>query len=212
MSEIRYEKIKELYIVGIGPGAREYILPIAIEVLQKSDIIIGFSRAIKSISFINTKKVEIKSLGELISYINKYKDLVISVIASGDPCFYGITEFIKKNYGDCIKIITGISSYQYFFSKLKKTWQNAYLGSLHGREKDFISIVKNTKTSFWLTDKFNTPSIIANQLVEEGINGKMYIGENLSYNDENIVQATFIEVVNMKFNKLCVIIIENEGV
>ena len=35
-----------VYIVGLGPGNKDYILPKAIDVLNKSDEIIGFRRLI----------------------------------------------------------------------------------------------------------------------------------------------------------------------
>ena len=37
-------------------------------------------------------------------------------------------------------------------------WNNAFLGSLHGREEDFIENVKRSKISIWLTDKKNNPA------------------------------------------------------
>ena len=41
-----------LYIVGIGPGHKEYILPKAVNILNKCNVILGFSRAIESIDYI----------------------------------------------------------------------------------------------------------------------------------------------------------------
>ena len=48
-----------IYIVGIGPGHKDYMLNKAIDILENSDIIIGFSRAIDSINFIDVKKEKI---------------------------------------------------------------------------------------------------------------------------------------------------------
>lgn len=199
-----------LNIVGIGPGNKRYMLPIALETMENSDIVIGFKRAIESVDFVKTKKLQVNSLKEIIDFILNNKDKMISVIASGDPTFYGITEYIKKFYGKDIEIIPGLSSFQYFFAKLKKSWQGIPLGSLHGREEDFIEVVKNKDVSFWLTDKINTPQAIAKRLIEEGINGIMYIGENLSYEDEKITIVDLKNVVNMKFTDLSIVIIERK--
>ena len=38
-----------VYIVGLGPGNRDYILKKAIDILNKSDVIIGFERLIKNL-------------------------------------------------------------------------------------------------------------------------------------------------------------------
>ena len=35
-----------VYIVGIGPGSPKYIIPLAVETMEKVDVIIGFERAI----------------------------------------------------------------------------------------------------------------------------------------------------------------------
>ena len=37
-----------VYIVGLGPGHKDYILPIASKTMENSDIVVGFGRAIKS--------------------------------------------------------------------------------------------------------------------------------------------------------------------
>ena len=88
-----------VYIVGIGPGSKDYILPKAIEILKKSNEIIGFNRVINDLNFINTKKTIMNSLKEIIEYIEANgQDNVISLVASGDPTFFGISEYIRKNY------------------------------------------------------------------------------------------------------------------
>jgi cobalt-precorrin-7 (C5)-methyltransferase len=208
-TELKSHKLEgKVYIVGIGPGSKKYILPEAIEVMENSDTIIGFKRAIESIDFVKSSKGQVDSLKETLSFIEDNKEKVIAIIASGDPCFYGIADYIGKNYSGEIEIIPGISSFQYFFAKLKKSWQGAFLGSLHGREEDFIKIVKSESISFWLTDKKNTPSFIAKKLIEEGIEATIHIGENLSYEDERIISSDLEEVAYMDFSELSVIIIE----
>ncbi|MHC1685791.1 MAG: precorrin-6y C5,15-methyltransferase (decarboxylating) subunit CbiE [Clostridiaceae bacterium] len=198
-----------VYIVGIGPGSREYILPAAVETLKRSDVILGFIRAIESVDFIEAKKQVEQSLSEILRYITENNDKIISIVASGDPCFYGISDYIKKNYNGEIKIISGISSFQYLCSKLNKSWSNAYLSSLHGREEEFLEKVKENKTSIWLTDKKNSPNNLCSKLLNERIDARVYIGENLSYEDEKISIGNPEEFINDEFSELTVIIIEN---
>ena len=61
-----------VYIVGLGPGNRDYILKKAIDILNKSDVIIGFERLIKNLDFVYKEKIVMKSLKETLDYINKY--------------------------------------------------------------------------------------------------------------------------------------------
>lgn len=197
-----------IYIVGIGPGNKDYILPKAIEILKSSNMILGFSRAIKSIDFIHKNKCVVKSLKEILGYIKDNPDINISIVASGDPGFFGITDFIKKNISNHFKIIPGISSFQYLCSKINKTWQNTYLGSVHGRDNDVINVIKENETSIWLTDKKNSPKSICEKLILENIKAKVYVGENLSYENERIIIGTPEELRATKFNDLCVVIVE----
>ncbi len=197
-----------IYIVGIGPGNYEYILPKAKEILNKSHKIIGFDRAISSIDFIKKEKIVVKSLKEILNKIEENKNLNISVIASGDPTFYGITNYLNNKIKNPIEIIPGISSFQYLTSKVGVMWSNAYLGSLHGREEEFLIKVKENNISIWLTDKINNPSRLCEILCENNIKAKVTIGENLSYDDEkiNIGDPKVLRLEN--YDSLSVVIIE----
>lgn len=196
-----------IFIVGIGPGSREYILPAAKNALKNCEYIIGFSRAINSLSHIEGNKIIIESLSETLSFIEANSKSNIALAASGDPCFYGITDYIKRNFNGELKIIPGLSSFQYMTAKLNISWQNAYLGSLHGREEELIEAVRGNKLSIWLTDKVNCPSIICKRLVDAGILGDAFVGENLSYEDEKITKGNFQDIASKVFSPLSVLII-----
>ena len=197
-----------LFIVGIGPGSKDYILPKAVQVLKNSDVILGFERALLSIDFIYNEKQVVKNLNEVIFYAEENMDKDISVVASGDPCFYGITDFINRSYKGSIEVVPGISSFQYFSAKLNKSWQKSFLGSLHGRKEDFIEKVKENCISIWLTDKNNTPASMCSALILSKFNTAVYIGENLSYPDEKITIGNPVKFINTNFSELCVIVIE----
>ena len=198
-----------IYIVGIGPGNKEYILPKATETLTNSDIIIGFFRAINSIEHIKGEKIVVQKLGEILEIIGSRKKDTISIVASGDPGFYGISDYMKKNVSDeIIEIIPGISSFQYMMSKTQMSWQDAFLGSVHGRYEDFINVVKNNKVSIFLTDYKNSPRDLARKLFSEGIGCNIWVGENLSYDDERIIKGKPEEIKEIDFSGLSVFVVE----
>lgn len=198
-----------VYIVGIGPGSPKYIIPLAVEIMEKVDVIIGFERAIGSIPKLNVEKVIVKTLKDILEFITKNIDKNIAITASGDPCFYGISNYIKDNYQGQLEIIPGISSFQYLMCKLQKPWQNTYLGSMHGRNEEFISIVREYDTSVWLTDKSNSPQALCNKLYENNIEATVYVGEELSYEDERITTGTVEQIKDKIFDNLSVVVIEN---
>lgn len=196
-----------IYIVGIGPGHKDYMLNKAINILENSDIIIGFSRAIDSINFIDVKKEKIDSLKGILEKL-KNSNENISLVASGDPNFFGIAEYIKKNLDKEISVIPGISSFQYLTSKLNKSWSKAYTGSMHAREGFFLEKIKENNLSIWLCDKKNTPVELCRILNEENIECKVFIGEKLSYEDERIVFGNPKEFLNESFGDLSILIVE----
>lgn len=202
-------------ILGMGPGHRDYVTGKALKIIEDSEVIIGGNRILKDYGSNDKELLAIGSnLKEIIQYLNKNKyEKNIAVLLSGDTGYYSMLTYIKKNIDDhnALNVIPGISSFQYLFAKIKKTWQNAYLGSVHGRELDYINILRNNSMVVLLTDnKNNSPSNIARKLLDEGFhNCTMYVGEELSYDNEKITKGRPDEIVNKEFG-MSVVVIENE--
>ena len=200
-----------LYIVGLGPGNKDYILPKAIDTLKKSDVIIGFKRLINDLDFIDTNKIVINSLRETLDYIQQNgQENIISLVASGDPTFFAISEYIKKNYPGNIVVIPGLSSFQYLTTKLNKSWSYAFTGSVHARNENFIDKVKQNKLSIWLTDNKNNAAHLCKLLIEHNINCSVIIGEYLSYENERILEGKPEEFINVDFSDMSILVVENE--
>lgn len=200
-----------IYIVGIGPGHKDYILPKAWNTIAESDIVIGFKRALDSLELAEDKKKYMQKLSDLDEYILKPGDKNISITASGDPTFYGITNYIKNKAEVDFEVIPGISSFQYLTSKIKMPWNNAYLGSLHGRNEEFIENVKKHDISIWLTDNINTPSHLSEILIKEEVKCSIIVGADLSYEDEVICRGLPEEILNKEFSSLSIFIVIKEN-
>lgn len=196
-------------IIGIGPGSPDYILPMATQEIEGSDFIIGFKRAIESVDHIAVPKVVITSLKELLECLKENPNKTIGIIASGDPCFYGILDYIKKHMSNSnLIVVPGISSFQYLMSKLQKSWKNAYIGSLHGREAEFDKVIQKHTLSVWLTDKVQNPAYICKKLLAAQEDYMVYVGENLSYDDERITRGKPEELQNYAWRDLSVVVVE----
>lgn len=200
-----------IYIVGIGPGNKDYMVQKALNVMEECDLIVGFKRAVESVDFISTDKEYMITLSDLDKYILEDNNKHIAVIASGDPTFYGITNYIKNKSKSDFEIIPGISSFQYMTCKTKLSWNNAHLGSLHGRKANFIEDVKNNDLSIWLTDRENTPAVLCKRLKEQGIDCTVLIGENLSYDDEFIYEGRPEEFEEKDFASLSIVMIKKNN-
>ena len=208
--------MKTLYVVGLGPGHEDYILPAAIKKIQGSDIIIGGKRHIESVNVVGKAIYEIEGrIGELPEFIKKHVlTKQVAVIVSGDTGYYSLLRYLKKKLPDVvIEATPGISSMQYLFSKMGFAWDDAFLGSVHGRQLDFVTLCSEYTKIGLLTDQKTTPQVIAKELIKNGLHHKrIIVGEHLSYEDECIRNLTVLEVINMEFHTLNAIIIVDEEV
>ncbi len=108
-------------------------------------------------------------------------------------------------------VIPGISSLQYMYGRIGRVYQNSFIGSVHGRDLNFSSMVNDYETVGLLTDQKNTPSEIAKKLLKEGMNNvSIYVGENLSYENETITKGLPSEIKDKTFSDLVVVILERK--
>jgi cobalt-precorrin-7 (C5)-methyltransferase len=213
--------MSRINVVGMGPGSREYITPAAVRALSDSDIIAGGSRNLEALQNIpeldmsaKEKYVITGKLEPVIEYIeSNYRERKVSVIASGDPGFYGILGYLKRFFAQGqLNVIPGISSVQYMFAKLGMQWDSAFLGSVHGRDDDVSARAAQYGCAAFLTDSRESITSIAATLADRGLGERiMYVGCNLSYNDEVIYSAKVKEYMETDINsKLCVVVIIDE--
>lgn len=172
-----------IYVVGIGPGAPKYLTNVAEDIIFKSDYVLSYKRVKETIEPM-AKIIEIESLKEITDFLDKHlgEDVDISVLASGDPSFFGIGEYLSKRYK--VKTIPGISCVSYMAGYENISLNDVTSISFHGRElnRDLIS---NDKLMIY-TDSKNNPDSISKWLYSEGYRGKIVVGFNLSYDDEAI--------------------------
>lgn len=193
-------------LVGMGPGSIRYITMEAVEVIKSSEKVVAFGRIAKTAQQIRADVQAIDRVDEIVDMLDSSKD--IAILASGDPCFFGILDFLQRKGIVIEQVVPGISSIQYMMAKLKKSWQDAALLSFHGREC-IIEDIKQYKTSIVLTDSKYTPNYISHFLRDMGVKGKIFTGFNLSYEDELIVEKE-IGVDIEDISTLAVVVIENE--
>ncbi|WKY47447.1 precorrin-6y C5,15-methyltransferase (decarboxylating) subunit CbiE [Eubacteriaceae bacterium ES3] len=206
----------QLKIIGLGPGHPDYILPIAKKEIEEAQVILCGRRHTESFS---TEGKEILYIGEGIS-LSALMDRVVSVyqskktalVVSGDTGFYSLLTYAKKRVPeDEIVSIPGISSMQYFFAKLNRSWERARLASLHGRTFDLLESLENNTVLGLLTDKEQNTAFIGNKLSEMGFDQCiLYVGEDLSYPTEKITRLTVEEAKTFKEEGLAVVVIINE--
>lgn len=195
-----------LTVAGVGPGNIEYITRGVIKEIQDAKNILAFGRVGESIQSLREDYLVVNKVDQIVEYIDSEEDVL--VLASGDPMFFGIVDFLKKKEIKIDKVFPGLSSFQYMMSKLQMSWHNATFISFHGRELDFSQFYKN-RLIVALVDKKNNPDFISDQLYNKGFRGNMHIGFNLSYKDEKILQIRIGDRLE-SYSNLAVVVIEIE--
>lgn len=204
----------KVYIVGMGDHGQESCSPMAVSVIQDAEVLFGGERHLNFFSYLESEKVVVKSnLKEVSARIHAdlgKKKMV--VLASGDPLFYGIGKYLlSKIPKEKVELLPYISAMQLAFSKVKESWEDATLLSLHAKplENLFKTIERNEPNKMGIfTDDENRPEIIAKSLLERGRNDyNTYICENLEGEDEKISFGSLEEVSKKSYSPLNVMIL-----
>ena len=200
-------------IVGIGPGNPKLLTGAAREAIEQSTILIGDKRMLAN--FASGKRtydtIKTAEICKVCSEADADKD-VVSVLVSGDVGFFSLAKTISGKLQDCECMrYCGISSLVYFAQLLEMSWDDAKIVSMHGRRQNFIEAVAHNKKVFALTGGENSPQALCAKLCAHGLGGvTVYVGENLSYDDEKVTCLTAEEGAEKTFGPLSVMMIIND--
>ncbi len=203
-----------LYIVGIGPGSKDYLTLASKKAVASSDIVIGSRRALDLFEISDQSKIELnaQNMGEDMKFaVSEVKiGKVVALLSTGDPGFSGVLKPILKLKEDInIEVIPGVSSVQLCAAKLKIPWDEADLITMHGKgiPEDILDIINNGKPTIMLPNF--KPAELADYLIENGVDPdrKTAICEKLSYDDEKIIETSLKSILEMEFSYMCVVVV-----
>ncbi|MDI6801502.1 MAG: precorrin-6y C5,15-methyltransferase (decarboxylating) subunit CbiE [Thermodesulfovibrionales bacterium] len=223
--------MNKLYVIGIGykpldKKAREIVL--SAEIILASKRLLEVFEQYDEYKTVKDKILILNNVDETINYIkSRIPNLKshIVLLASGDPAFFGIGRRTIREFGkDMVEIIPDLSCIQMAFTKIKESWDDAFLMSLHGGpdpEKrrrlpyeitDIPSLLQQHNKIAILTDKENNPSKIAVALNSSFIVRHssliMNVCERLGYDDERIISGPPKEIASQSFREPNVVIIQ----
>lgn len=203
----------KVYVIGIGPGETDYLLPAAKREIEKAECLIGAKRVLAQFRYPDKKKIYLDGrYKEVISYIKNNKNRQkIAVLVSGDPGLYSFLGQVqpalkKEEY----MVIPGISAMQFAFARIGEGWQDAKIISIHGRKAvNLAKEVKNSDKVFLFTDTRFPPQKIAGYLLDNGLeNRRAIVFEALSYPNERIVEADLKTLSKKRGFGLCTMLIK----
>ena len=210
---------REISLVGIGTGHRDYFTREAEKVCAQADIVIGAKRMVRAAALNGQAVLFEYRPSEIAAYIKehpKYRN--IAVVFSGDAGFYSGAKKIRavfesdKELGRNvhIKIVPGISSVVYFSARLCVSWEDAALISMHGRKDNLISHIRDYEKVFVLVSDAQDIRKIGRMMTDYGYGGlAVCIGISLSYPDEKIVRLMAKELCGYEGGGLAVLYVCN---
>lgn len=194
--------MKPVSVIGIGLSPKDVTQELE-NIINGADILIGGKRHLEFFTKSRAEKKQItKNLSQLIDYIKKSMiNKTIVVLASGDPLYCGIGSLLVKSIGcENIRIYPNITSVAAAFSRIKESWHDVQVISLHGRSdtKSLMDAVGRYDKIAVYTDKSNNPEMIANLLADNNIdNYHMCVLEQLGTEHERIRWFDFSKKFSM---------------
>jgi cobalt-precorrin-7 (C5)-methyltransferase len=214
--------VGNLKVVGAGPGSPEYITPVAKKTVQNAETVIGAKRALDLFrDYLKGEALPLtaQNLKELLKHAVESAEAGknVVILSTGDPGFSGLLRSLEKIAEKDVEVdvIPGVSSIQVCAARLRLSWDTSRLFTFHGganttEKKELAETVKKGIRVFLLPDNNSfSPPEIANFLIDQGVDRETPVGicENLTLSNERTVTSTLGDVLQQKFDPLCVMTI-----
>ena len=181
-------------VIGIGHDGPAGLSPDALDHIARAEVLAGGKRHLAFFPKWKGKKIVLDGDGILkISNIHKMAaQRKTVVLASGDPLFYGIGRLLLEALPrEQLLFLPHLSSVQLAFARLKESWDDACIVSLHGRPLHALepALHRRERKIAVFTDARNSPAAIGTFLRETGCAGDypgVWVCENLGGPDERV--------------------------
>lgn len=200
-------------VLGIGPGNRETMTEEVRLAIKRADCLIGAKRMLEAVASSGQRvhdAIESRDIADFILTHREYRRF--AVVMSGDVGFFSGTKKLLPLLDSCeVNVLPGLSSLVYLCARLKTSYEDVFVTSVHGRQHNVVPDVRSHDRVFVLVGGENGMQELCRSLVEAGLgNVKISIGERLSYPNEKITQDTAEVLVNGTYGALSVALIEND--
>ncbi|HCB12330.1 MAG TPA: cobalamin biosynthesis bifunctional protein CbiET [Gammaproteobacteria bacterium] len=203
-------------VIGMGMDAG-MLSRAARAALEQAELIIGAAAHLAAFPELAAEKIPYPSpMSGLRDLLHSHAGQRITLLASGDPLFYGISTTLLRSFlPEHLRFHPNVSSVQAAFARLGRPWQQAQMVSLHGRPLASLrAVLQNHRLYALLTDRENSPIAISRLLVEAGFReSAVWVAENLGAADERFryFPAADLAGAEIEFSPLNVVILETRG-
>lgn len=197
----------QVTLLGIGMGSRDTLTIQGQKALEKADLVIGARRMVDSVKLPGQQTFYEYRSDRITDYIAchpEYEHVVVAL--SGDVGFYSGAKKLLELLGEETQVICGISSVVYFMAKAGLSWDDAKIVSAHGRNCNLVSLIRHHQKVFSILGTTDGVALLAEKLCEYGMGEVLlYVGENLSYENEKVFAAPAYELTQYEGDALSVV-------
>ncbi len=202
------------YIIGVGPGNPGFLYPIAKDLIDRADIVIGGRRQLAEFAPNAPQTAVIdRGLAAILTLIEaNWREKRLVVLASGDTGLFSIRAYLQNRLPHVpFAVLPGISSLQCLLAHCNANLNDLKIITLHGAADAHL---QNTAMMNPLTAVFcggeNTPQSIAAKLTRlKFADLTLTVGENLTYPEERVTCGSPAEIAAGNFSDLSVMLIKN---
>jgi len=202
-------------VVGLGMSAQD-LTPRAQRIIEEAQVLVGGKRLLRYFPDHPAEKIPLGK--DPLSAIRQIPALAetkrVVVLASGDPNFYGIAPLVVQLLGaDRVVIHPNVTAVQAASARLKISWHDAVVVSLHGRSWEPLeaALAEAGKLIIY-TDPDHTPDDIARLLLARGCGrARLAVLEDLGEATERLTWLRPDEARERQFSPLNLVVVLKEA-
>jgi precorrin-6B C5,15-methyltransferase / cobalt-precorrin-6B C5,C15-methyltransferase len=198
-------------VVGLGMSPED-LTPKAREIIRVAQVLVGGRRLLDYFPEHRGMRIPLGQdpEGTLRQLPALAANKTVVVLASGDPNFYGVGPLVVKVLGaEQVVIHPNLTAVQIACARLKLSWQDATIISLHGRAWELLDeVVGKPGPLIIYTDPGHTPAAIARVLLRHGlVRARCCVLEDLGQETERITWLSLAEAQEQDFSPLNLVVV-----
>jgi precorrin-6B C5,15-methyltransferase / cobalt-precorrin-6B C5,C15-methyltransferase len=188
---------ESIVVIGLGADGPASLSPQALDHIGGAGILAGGRRHLDLFPRWQGERIEITAdLDVFIARLtDSYRRIKTVVLASGDSLYFGIGRVLLEAFPrEHLVFVPNVSSVQLAFARLKETWNDACVVSVHGRPMEELlpALARRERKIAIFTDVKNDPDAVCGLLQDYGIAADydVWVCENLGAPEERIRRWT----------------------